>query len=109
MEYQSGYVYDLMDAGGPTDVREPYFREAVDEMMRARTLCAKANAAMPDDPTYVTYLEELFGRPLDDVRILTPFICDFGNRVKFGNGRAGAPDCDDQPRHERAPHTLYLR
>ena len=81
MEYQSGYVYDLMDAGGPTDVREPYFREAVDEMMRARTLCAKANAAMPDDPTYVTYLEELFGRPLDDVRILTPFICDFGNRV----------------------------
>ena len=86
MDYKPGYVYDLMDAGGPTDVREPYFREAVDEMMRARTLCAKANAAMPDDPTYVTYLEELFGRKLDDVRILTPFICDFGNRVKFGKG-----------------------
>ena len=32
------------------------------------------------------YLEELFGRKLDDVRILTPFICDFGNRVKFGKG-----------------------
>lgn len=30
--------------------------------------------------------EELFGRTLDDVRILTPFICDFGNRVKFGKG-----------------------
>lgn len=30
------------------------------------------------------YLEELFGRKLDDVRILTPFICDFGNRVTFG-------------------------
>ena len=55
-------------------------------MMRARTLCAKANAAMPDDPAYVGYLEELFGRKLDDVRILTPFICDFGNRVKFGKG-----------------------
>ena len=54
--------------------------------MRARTLCAKANACMPDDPTYVTYLEELFGRKLDDVRILTPFICDFGNRVKLGKG-----------------------
>lgn len=39
---------------------------------------------MPDDPKYVEYLEELFGRKFDDVRILTPFICDFGNRVKFG-------------------------
>ena len=84
MDYEKGYVYELMDRGGPTDTREPYFREAVEEMMRARTLCAKANAAMPDDPAYVGYLEELFGRKLDDVRILTPFICDFGNRVKFG-------------------------
>ncbi len=30
MEYEKGYVYDLMDKGGPTDVREPYFKEAVD-------------------------------------------------------------------------------
>ena len=84
MDYEKGYVYKLMDEGGPTDVREPYFKEAIDEMMRARTLCAKANAKMPDDPTYVEDLEELFGRKLDDVRILTPFISDFGNRVKFG-------------------------
>lgn len=40
MEYEKGYVYRLMDQGGPTDNREPYFREAVEEMMRARTLCA---------------------------------------------------------------------
>ena len=73
MEYEKGYVYELMENGGPTYVTEPYFMEAVDEMMRARTLCAKANACMPDDPTYVTYLEELFGRKLDDVRILTPY------------------------------------
>lgn len=86
MDYEKGYVFDLMEQGGPTDVREPYFREAVDEMMRARVLCARANAKMPDDPTYVENLEELFGRKLDDVRILTPFICDFGNRVKFGKG-----------------------
>lgn len=86
MDYKKGYVYELMDKGGPTDIREPYFKEAVDEMMRARTLCAKANAKMPDDPTYVADLEELFGRKLDDVRILTPFTCDFGNRVKFGKG-----------------------
>ncbi|MBQ6265387.1 MAG: sugar O-acetyltransferase [Clostridia bacterium] len=86
MDYAKDYVYGLMDKGGPTDVREPYFKEAVDEMMRARTLCAKANMTLPDDPSYVKYLEELFGRKLDGVRILTPFICDFGNRVKFGSG-----------------------
>ncbi len=86
MDYEKGYVFDLMEQGGPTDVREPYFKEAVDEMMRARVLCARANAKMPNDPTYVEDLEELFGRKLDDVRILTPFICDFGNRVKFGKG-----------------------
>ena len=86
MEYEKGYVYKLMDKGGPTDTREEYFNEAGAEMMRARTLCAKANAALPDDPAAVKHLEELFGRKLDDVRILTPFICDFGNRVKFGKG-----------------------
>ena len=86
MEYEKGYVYKLMDKGGPTDTRKEYFKEAGAEMMRARTLCAKANAALPDDPAAVKYLEELFGRKLDDVRILTPFICDFGNRVKFGKG-----------------------
>lgn len=86
MEEKSGYVYELMNQGGPTDTREPYFKEAVDEMMRARTLCARANATPPDDPSYMQYLEELFGRSLSDVRILTPFICDFGNRVTFGKG-----------------------
>ena len=86
MEYKKGYVYELMDKGGPTKTTETYFKEAVEEMMRARKLCAIANAKMPDDPTYVEDLEELFGRKLDDVRILTPFICDFGNRVKFGKG-----------------------
>lgn len=86
MEYESGYVYKLMDQGGPTRVDESYFAEASKEMILARTLCAKANAVLPEDPSYVKYLEELFGRTLDDVRILTPFMCDFGNRVKFGKG-----------------------
>ena len=84
MKYENGYVYKLMDQGGPTDVRESYFKEAIDEMMRARKLCFKANQTSPDDSTYINYLEELFGRKLDDVRILTPFQCDFGNRIKFG-------------------------
>ena len=82
--YKKGYVYDLMDMGGPTDVREEYFKEAIEEMMRSRVLCHKANLVSPDDFSYNNYLEELFGRKLDDVRILTPFTCDFGNRVKFG-------------------------
>lgn len=86
MKYKKGYVYELMEQGGPTDVRESYFVEASEEMIRSRTLCAKANAVLPDDSSYVKYLEELFHRKLDDVRILTPFICDFGNRVKFGKG-----------------------
>lgn len=85
MDYPKGYVYKLMDEGGPTDVRESYFKEASEEMIRARTLCAKANNTLPDDPNYVMCLEELFNTKLDNVRILTPFICDFGNRVKLGD------------------------
>lgn len=84
MDYEKGYVYQLMDQGGPTNCKESYFKEASEEMIRARTLCAKANATLPDDPSYVKYLEELFDRSLEGIRILTPFICDFGNRVKFG-------------------------
>lgn len=38
MDYEKGYVCTLMDQGGPTDNRQPYFREAVEEMMRSRTL-----------------------------------------------------------------------
>jgi hypothetical protein len=38
MDYEKGYVYQLMDQGGPTDNREPYFKDAVDEMMRVRVL-----------------------------------------------------------------------
>ena len=84
MNYEKGYVYKLMDQGGPTDVREPYFKEASEEMIRARRLCQLANETPIDNPEYVKYLEELFNRKLDGIRILTPFICDFGNRVTFG-------------------------
>ena len=84
MEYEKGYVYKLMDQGGPTDVRESYFKEASEEMIRARRLCQLANETPIDNPEYIKYLEELFDRKLDDIRILTPFICDFGNRVTFG-------------------------
>ena len=39
MDYEKGYVFDLMEQGGPTDVMEPYFKEAVDEMMKASPAC----------------------------------------------------------------------
>ncbi len=63
MEYKKGYVYELMDQGGPASTKEEYFKEAVDEMLRARTLCFKANNVSPDD-SYIKYLEELFSRKL---------------------------------------------
>ena len=69
MEYEKGYVYKLMEQGGPTNCKESYFKEASEEMIRARTLCAKANATLPDDPSYVQYLEELFGKKLDGVMV----------------------------------------
>ena len=84
MEYEKGYVYKLMDKGGPTNASEPYFKEASEEMIRARRLCQQANETPIDNPQYIEYLEELFNRKLDGIRILTPFICDFGNRVTFG-------------------------
>ena len=47
MEYGKGHVYELMDQGGPTDNREPYFKEAVDEMMRARTPVSYTHQTLP--------------------------------------------------------------
>ena len=31
MDYKKGYVFELMAQGRPTDNREPYFKDAVDE------------------------------------------------------------------------------
>ena len=36
MEYQKGYIYELMDRGGPTTVTEPYFKEANHCMMNLK-------------------------------------------------------------------------
>ena len=30
MEYKKGYVYELMEQGGPTNVMEPYFIKYLD-------------------------------------------------------------------------------
>jgi len=59
MEYGKGYVYKLMDQGGPTNTRESYFNEAALEMLRSRDLCHKANLKSPLDKSYINDLEEL--------------------------------------------------
>ena len=56
MGYERGYVYKLMDQGGPTDCREPYFKEASEKMIRAMTLCAKTNVMLPNNPLYIKFL-----------------------------------------------------
>ena len=45
MDYSEGYVYELMNNGGPTDNRKSYFKEAVDEMMRARVELTSSKAS----------------------------------------------------------------
>ena len=86
MSYPKGYVFELMEKGGPTDVREEYFGEAIAEMERSRDLCQKANKMPVLDLTYHEYFEELFHTKFKDVKILTPFYCDLGNRVTIGAG-----------------------
>ena len=34
MEYEKGYVYKLMDQGGPTNCKERYFKEASEEIWK---------------------------------------------------------------------------
>lgn len=36
VNYEKGYVYKLMDQGGPTDVRESYLKEASEKMIRSK-------------------------------------------------------------------------
>lgn len=36
VNYEKGYVYKLMDQGGPTDVIESYFKEASEKMIRSK-------------------------------------------------------------------------
>lgn len=58
MDYKNGYVYELMDKGGPTDIREPYFKEAVDgsqemckvasEYIGQKVICARFQDYKPN-------------------------------------------------------------
>ena len=79
-----GKVFEIMDRGGPTDDREPYVEDAAAEILRSRSLCHRANATDPADPSYMRFLEQLFRCKLEEVTILTPFHCDMGIRVRIG-------------------------
>lgn len=43
MEYKQGFVYEIMDNGGPTNCKEEYFKESSEAMIRLRALFFKAN------------------------------------------------------------------
>ena len=79
-----------MDKGGPTKVTEPNFKEAVDEMMRAKTLRAKANAVLPDD-----LLEELFVCKLTEMIFPNAYI----HFIAINNG----VDSDNQTENDMTP------
>ena len=79
-----GIIFKIMDQGGPTDDREAYVEDAVDEIVRSRSLCHQANMLAPADPSFAQIWEQLFQCKLEDVTILTPFHCDMGIRVKLG-------------------------
>ncbi len=61
------------------------------EMIRARTLCAKANAVLPDDPGYMKYLEELFGR--STLGEFAPAFAHYNDDVLFGENSI-VDDCN---------------
>lgn len=76
----------MRGAGLPVEVMIEYLRlfQEGDATIPARL--ELLNEQMDALRAQKAQLEELFGRSLNDVRILTPFECDFGNRVKFGKG-----------------------
>jgi maltose O-acetyltransferase len=71
----------------------PWIKEQVDERMRAMGLCLKFNTTGDK-----TFLEELFGRKLDDVTIFAPLHCNYGGDwVKFGHRVFINYNCSFQP------------
>lgn len=78
-------MFDVIDATGTGDKRDPRMRAIEGEMIRSHELCLKISARKPTDPDYKGLLEELFQCELDDsVVIVSPFYCDCGCRMKFG-------------------------
>ena len=78
-------MFDIIDATGSGDKRDPRMRDVEAEMIRSHELCLKISARKPTDPDYKSLLEELFQCEIDDsVAIVSPFYCDCGCRMTIG-------------------------
>ena len=78
-------MFDIIDATGAGDKRDPRMRNVEAEMIRSHELCLKISSKKPTDPDYKSLLEELFQREIDDsVAIVSPFYCDCGCRITIG-------------------------
>ena len=52
-------MFDLIDATGSGDKRDPRMRNVEAEMIRSHELCLKISSKKPTDPDYKRLLEEL--------------------------------------------------
>lgn len=78
-------VFKMLRESERVDLHADYFKPAVQEMMRTRTLCFKLNNISPDG-NINEILEEILKDTMENKRILTPFQLDFGNQTKLGKG-----------------------
>ncbi len=77
--------FEVVDKYGTARDDEPYFEDALKEIIRSHELSLKISAKKPTDPDYRDLLNELFQNEIDEsVSIVSPFYCDNGCRVKFG-------------------------
>ena len=78
-------MFDMIDATGSGDKRDPRMRSVEAEMIRSHELCLKISSKKPTDSDYKSLLEELFQCEIDDsVAIVSPFYCDCGYRMTIG-------------------------
>ncbi len=59
-------MFDVIDATGSGDKRDPRMRNVEAEMILSHELCLKISARKPTDPDYKNLLEELFQCEIDD-------------------------------------------
>ncbi|MCR5240321.1 MAG: hypothetical protein K6E15_09225 [Prevotella sp.] len=65
-------MFDVIDATGSGDKRDPRMRNVEAEMIRSHELCLKISARKPTDPDYKSLLEELFQCEIDDSVLIGP-------------------------------------
>lgn len=58
----------------------------VEERRIAQDLCFQLNQTSPADSNKrVEIMEKLFNKPVENVEIISPFICDYGTLIEFGH------------------------